>query len=578
MKENKRFHLLENLVKNMPNLIEAFVSFYGEEKREEITRKFNNVILVAYYKLDTYKKILNEEKDKIISNILETFKEETKITDDRKLKALFGINPNLKDIPLLEELNKDLSKDYYQRSFLEFLKDYSNEDLTSLDDPRVNTIVEELKGLVPAVIKVRDKYQEIFNEELKQYEDYYNKLEVLKLEIETKHAKELLTEISDLLSDKDKELIKEEPIDLYKLDCNYSIIGNPLTPLTEGYIESFSKENEELLNNQEARDYRKDSVKFYRIFYFKSFGINCGENYEDYINDERCKKLIPSFDTVERIIETKEKYRILSTIEFIESMPHHKPIIDEVANEEFLINPELAKKINNLETAICPNYVKRNGQFVEKPFLFIDSSHFEENIDCNIIHELNHLLECFTINVDENGYELSCGWDIVEERKQEPDLSNFYDKDRPKRNYEILNEVINEFISQDICKILHENGITFSTDINKAKNIGGTIEDLSLRKFVRGFYEEFKTEIIASRHGDISKLIDVIGKNNFEEYNEMLKEYYNRFNEGDLYRLSDALHDNIDNEDTRFHKACMAKTIELLERFREHRDNVRRAK
>ena len=77
MKENKRFHLLENIVNNMPKIIEAFVSFYGEEYRERITEKFNSVIFAAYYKVETYKKILDEEKAKIVERVLEDFKQET---------------------------------------------------------------------------------------------------------------------------------------------------------------------------------------------------------------------------------------------------------------------------------------------------------------------------------------------------------------------------------------------------------------------------------------------------------------------------------------------------------------------
>ena len=239
---------------------------------------------------------------------------------------------------------------------------------------------------------------------------------------------------------------------------------------------------------------------------------------------------------------------------------------------------DFAKNINNGLIAICPNYSKRDGQIIEKPFLYFDASRDPTRLDCNFIHELNHLLECNTISVDSEGYTLICGWDIVQEGPQKDDNLDFYEKERAKRNYEVLNEVINEFIAQDICKIMHENGITLSNDLEKSENYGGTLEDISLRRFTRGFYEEFKKEIIASRTGDMSQLLDGVGKNNFEEFNNMLRDYYNRFNEGELYKLYNDLHDNVDNENTRYHKACVEKTIELLNRFRQHRDNVRIAK
>ena len=81
--ENKRFYLRENIIENMPKIIEAFVSFYGEDKREQIEDRFKNSIIAPHYSLEAYKNILDNEKEKIINRLIEDFKKETNITDEK---------------------------------------------------------------------------------------------------------------------------------------------------------------------------------------------------------------------------------------------------------------------------------------------------------------------------------------------------------------------------------------------------------------------------------------------------------------------------------------------------------------
>ena len=48
--------------KSMPKIIDAFVMVYGEENRDIITEKLNNIIVVGYYNTDALFSLLYDEE------------------------------------------------------------------------------------------------------------------------------------------------------------------------------------------------------------------------------------------------------------------------------------------------------------------------------------------------------------------------------------------------------------------------------------------------------------------------------------------------------------------------------------
>ena len=88
MIENKRLlKFLNNPTKNlkgkMPEIMQAFIEFYGLDKSEHIKEKFSNMIAVCDIKPNTYKTIV-QEIEKIFNTIIENlFLEEIEqITDN----------------------------------------------------------------------------------------------------------------------------------------------------------------------------------------------------------------------------------------------------------------------------------------------------------------------------------------------------------------------------------------------------------------------------------------------------------------------------------------------------------------
>ena len=70
----KRLNCKEQLRKNKQILIDAFVEYYGEDKRQEIEEKFNKALLIAYRAPETTKVILEKigkiHSDEIISSLM----------------------------------------------------------------------------------------------------------------------------------------------------------------------------------------------------------------------------------------------------------------------------------------------------------------------------------------------------------------------------------------------------------------------------------------------------------------------------------------------------------------------------
>ncbi len=578
MKANKRFNIRENIIENIPKIIECFVEFYGEENRQKIVDKFNKLVIVGYLDFKGYGSILDFEKSKLANSLVEEFKKETNITSNVTINTIFGyFIKNFDNVPLLNELKLDLNYDFNRKSLLNFLKDYSKEDLTSLDEPRAKEVLEELKRLVPYINRIKEKYDERYNETLKQYDEYFESMDKLDKKLLKHYTAEFYKDISDLIRGPDKEIIESEELEnkLEKLKTLKLVMGGPLDLLGPGLLDSFSKESEEMLNDPDILEWKKDSIKDDRVRYFNALGINKGKNssYEDYMNDEICKKAVPTKDKIERIIKTRNKYKRIAIMELLESMPHHKSIYDEINSMDLLINPEVSRYINNRTTCIFTDYVLENGEYVERPILFFDGSLAERNIDCALLHELNHLYELKTISVNKSSINAITGWDIVhEDIKEDNSDEHFFDPENHNRKYEAFNEVINEFIAQDICKIMHEKGLTLTNDIKNVSNATGTIHDIVLRNFTKDFYIEFKNEIIESRkEGNISILLEIVGKEDFDEFNDLLSEIYTTFNEGTMFSIYGSINNNVVTDKTMLYMSYKKRTEEYMERFRENK-------
>lgn len=167
-------------------------------------------------------------------------------------------------------------------------------------------------------------------------------------------------------------------------------------------------------------------------------------------------------------------------------------------------------------TFLNPNIVLKSSGYEASSLLVVGCDYASNFNDHDIVHELNHLFELFLDDVNDDYYSVIAGWDrlneVIAKSKNVAETVHISDEKRP---YELFNEIMNELISQDICKMMHDDGVfVFDNPENsRYKNITSYEHSLFL---VREFYEQNQESIIRSRrNGNIELIYDTVGQGKF---------------------------------------------------------------
>ena len=463
-----RIFLTDTLKDNIPNLIEVFVSFYGEEHRERIEKKFNDLVIMGYANYTSYAKFnqsdnsedaarvvtnpiknaIDMEISKICNEAVQVFSKETGIKDEKKLQRLFGYYYNFTspDIGYLVGEPQDF---YRKRLIVKLVNDYYGTEFKEFDDEEFKDYYEEIKKLVPAYLKANDVYNREYDSRVKKYEDYYEKLKILSSSILEKYEYDFLKEIYEYLPSFDKSVVDENTLSTYRyyLKSSNVLIGGEYF-YSNSLIEAFSKKSNEQLADEEVDEYIKESILTDRIFFFNSFGFKLGDNYEDYINNEEVMKIYPSEEMVQKIVDAKKKYGLGYRKELFLSLPHHQKALDEINSIDFLEDPDPFMDTGNEKTCIEVTFEKKDGKLISRPILYMSIDLLNDSFDCNLCHELNHLYELEYLGTKGNINYSLCGWDYIVDEVALPNSVEDYYQTEPKRDYELVNEIINEFIAQ----------------------------------------------------------------------------------------------------------------------------------
>ena len=92
-----------------------------------------------------------------------------------------------------------------------------------------------------------------------------------------------------------------------------------------------------------------------------------------------------------------------------------------------------------------------------------------------------------------------------------------------------------------------------------------------LRFLVDEFYQLFKKDIIESRHnGNINIIYDKVGKENFDDLNNLINEFYSLFPEDTVYDLYIAQEDGIETEQTKLYDSLCIKRDNILSNMKKY--------
>ena len=277
----KSLNLEQTYNESLSNIIEAFVTFYGEEDREEITSRFQNMVFIGVNNPENMQKTIELIKQEKTAQLLSKLSE-----------VIMAKYPNVD----VEDIKKYITNNgILMDNVLDYLIDSSKNDKTdmlfSTNMIFLSMIFEINPGLFDDFSIVYSELVKLWHEEEKKLEPY---IEYLKRDEERKQ--QLLAQYNENFRASLKGLVPNWPNEIY-LGCSLSSIS---------LIDAFSSEADDKIEG--FGSIFKDSIIKDRIQFFNALGINLGEEYSIYANDERCRSLIPSNQLIEQIRELKKNF------------------------------------------------------------------------------------------------------------------------------------------------------------------------------------------------------------------------------------------------------------------------------
>jgi len=584
----KKLNSTETIKKALPKIIEAFVAFYGESERKNIEEKFRNLLIIGYCPPREWERILREDEKKESDELIDKFLNNIKIRgfDKEKLKKVIFANEDLmyKNAHNINYYIEYINGDTFAKErAVSFLKEfYPYVTVNNIDEL---IFKKEFKKIDILIIQYNEimKWFKRYLDKVKPYKKYSKNCEKLKDALEFKYLKKYIEGIKEYFSDEEMQKIRKNlnsETSYYGLFVSKSKIRNFISFSFDvpSLIESFSEENERILNSDNYSDWKKDSIKRDRVIYFKNLGYNFGEKYEDYINKPIIMEIYPSKEFMEKITKLREDIYTEMMNEYYTSIEEYQVNRRRIEHEEFLDREDSynAKCYENNGIFVNPNIKKNGDRYISFPILCISMGMVDEYLDHNLIHELNHVYELSLQKVENDEYQVICGWDeskgkIFNEAQNDSTKIVSLKEEQDKRNYELFNEIINELLAQEISEIMHSSGVYIFNNEENAKIGGSGYQKIAF--LVKDFYNTYKKEIIESRkNGNIDILFDKIGQENFEMLNELIHVFYDNFKGYEIYQTYNDLKEGMETEKTRIYNDIVSRRDEILSRMREYNE------
>lgn len=576
----RKLNSTETIISSIPKLIEAFVTFYGESERQNITDKFANIFVIGYGKPDAIMSIIRKDNEKKSDELIEKLLNKLNIPNEKRkeIKEIYFANNNLNypfSHPICRYIHYINGRNNYKNLTIEFLsKLYPGVTMDNIDEFIKTQDLTELNDFIKVYNEIIKEYEE-YLKQFETYNEYNKKCEKYRSELEKKYTKEFFDEFKYLFNEEEIKEVEEKRNNSIgisiksinkKTECyfGYSFYGSAL-------VDAFSEENEKLID---GNSWRKEYVIKDRIKFFKKLNVDLGDDYETYLNNPDIQKLLIPLKELAEKMKTKRKELYTKMMnEYYQSLEEYQRNIKRI-EEAGLLDKEHSYNANayeNHSTFVSTNIKKTETGYKLYPMLCFSIGHLSEYLDVALIHELNHIYELNLQTVDEFKYSVMCGWEPLEGtlgNSAEETVS--LEKNTKKRNYELFNEIINELIAQEITEILFStDGYIFNTKEDAKIKSGTSYENTMF--IVKEFYNTYKKEIIESRKtGDMSKLFDIVGKENFEKMNELFHIFYKEFPEITFYQALNSMSKKEETEKTKKLQEIINTRNEILIAMNEH--------
>ena len=343
----------------------------------------------------------------------------------------------------------------------------------------------------------RNKYN---TKDIKEYQEYLAREKERKTKLEEEIKARLQEQIKNLIP---KDIENTEPILNMQLGMKQR-------------VEYFSIEDEAKLNDPSISKFDKERIYWHRVKYFIEIGVvkdekeqefgKMEEYYKNILNTEVLQKFVPSQEVIAKITQLRTKAYEELEREFI------------YRSEDFKINAKKFSNMNENKEAIY-EIMKAQSRRMDcgssstglTPIVFLTINRGDGGkLDYILLHEICHAIEA---NEKSNGYTI--GFETSIEKNPYNSI---------KRKYEILNEAITDIFAIEARQALYAKGKyilepreLINEDVRDYNTYGIVMNLLST------FLDEYREHIIKARlNGDMNVLYEVIGKENFEELNDVI--------------------------------------------------------
>lgn len=557
--------------KRMPEILDAFIEVYGK-KNEELLREHEKKIIYTNYlfpedALKYYNFIKNckaielaikyLKKIKVLEPHYELRKSYQKLPErinkltckylDKSLgystfkgnkKHNYGISSfNELVIPDAEQCLTD----YYARTqrseqikYLNNLRDNRKPEITEENYDEFKTTEEyrelykRIQNYLPIYEELNSEFTAYINEinYLKEYHDQEKEKEKQNYKLKMLYTYE---EIRNLIPLNIRQKLEESFPNIEKrVDFLLSFDLN-----NKSFIEYYSSKCSNDLKNPNISSGEKRIIKTARLMFLEELGVNVNnanyKNYEELIEKEEIKRLIPSESLVNFIIKTKEDAKDIVKRNAIKNNIYFKISVKNILDatvtgilSSFIYLAEESHVENELFSTILKGYnccypvkkrsISSKSQTVPVLLLLITSN---ENavVDYVFIHELIHAIE-----FNEHFPNGKTGFDILEENKKNP-----YNK--KYRFFERLNETITDMIAEKIRKNLFKKGIYLAENkkITDTKIMKNRNSDNLLKIILYPLFDKVGQELLDARlTGEIESFTTLIGTTNFLDLNDII--------------------------------------------------------
>lgn len=365
-------------------LVESFIEYYGEQYRDSINKKLDNLILKTYHTSDYiekyYDKFICRFREEILDNFVDKFKLKRNETLD---ELVFGKNKSISESKLtlacdggidvknnihFSEDGKKLISRYRKKIFNEL-------NIDGTDEEKYLILNELKKGFLDSVKDVEKKYDLDVFKDIQRMEE--NKNESIKKFYEN------IKYSGYIVSEKEKDILKEPDFDYtqtYKLPSNNVLFSDDLC--NPGIMNSFTTFCSERLDKGERIE--KDIVIVYRLLYLISFA----DTRFKYLTPEKINeiyfKLKASWPNK---LNAEDEINLIKEYEYQKKQP--ELISDRINNEEYphkylkndwkkgnFVPAKVADKLEEIRTD-CANFKTWNTIYEKNDY----SEDFDERFE-----------------------------------------------------------------------------------------------------------------------------------------------------------------------------------------------------